>query len=105
MAASFSAFFAVYARPGQPAQELEVLLELKVIADVGLVGFPNVGIPSFRRCRVYQMDNDACTFNVAQEFMSQSDALGSALNKPRTSRASVLYQGAIERNRTGAYCI
>ena len=29
-----------YAQPGQPAQELEVLLELKVIADVGLVGFP-----------------------------------------------------------------
>ena len=32
-----------YAKPGQPAQELELLLELKVIADVGLVGFPNVG--------------------------------------------------------------
>ncbi|MGI6010339.1 MAG: GTPase ObgE [Ruminococcus sp.] len=32
-----------YAQPGQPAQELEVFLELKVIADVGLVGFPNVG--------------------------------------------------------------
>ena len=32
-----------YAQPGQPAKELEVLLELKVIADVGLVGFPNVG--------------------------------------------------------------
>lgn len=32
-----------YAKPGQPAQELEVMLELKVIADVGLVGFPNVG--------------------------------------------------------------
>lgn len=32
-----------YAQPGQPAQELEVQLELKVIADVGLVGFPNVG--------------------------------------------------------------
>ena len=32
-----------YAQPGQPAQELEVRLELKVIADVGLVGFPNVG--------------------------------------------------------------
>ena len=32
-----------YAQPGQPAQGLEVLLELKVIADVGLVGFPNVG--------------------------------------------------------------
>ncbi|MBQ8327371.1 MAG: GTPase ObgE [Lachnospiraceae bacterium] len=32
-----------YAQPGQPAKELEVMLELKVIADVGLVGFPNVG--------------------------------------------------------------
>ena len=32
-----------YAQPGQEAIEIEVLLELKVIADVGLVGFPNVG--------------------------------------------------------------
>ncbi len=32
-----------YAQPGKPALELEVLLELKVIADVGLIGFPNVG--------------------------------------------------------------
>ena len=32
-----------YAQPGGEAIELEVLLELKVIADVGLVGFPNVG--------------------------------------------------------------
>ncbi len=32
-----------YAQPGQPARTLELLLELKVIADVGLVGFPNVG--------------------------------------------------------------
>ncbi len=32
-----------YAQPGQPAKELNVTLELKVIADVGLVGFPNVG--------------------------------------------------------------
>jgi len=32
-----------YAQPGQKAQEMDVLLELKVIADVGLVGFPNVG--------------------------------------------------------------
>ena len=32
-----------YAQPGQPARELEVNLELKVIADVGLIGFPNVG--------------------------------------------------------------
>ena len=32
-----------YAQPGQDSQELWVTLELKVIADVGLVGFPNVG--------------------------------------------------------------
>lgn len=32
-----------YAQPGQSGHELFVLLELKVIADVGLVGFPNVG--------------------------------------------------------------
>lgn len=32
-----------YAQPGQQARELWVTLELKVIADVGLVGFPNVG--------------------------------------------------------------
>ncbi|MCD7716230.1 MAG: GTPase ObgE [Lachnospiraceae bacterium] len=36
-----------YAQPGQEAQEVEVLLELKMIADVGLVGFPNVGKSTF----------------------------------------------------------
>ena len=36
-----------YAQPGQEAIEIEVLLELKVIADVGLVGFPNVGKSTF----------------------------------------------------------
>lgn len=36
-----------YAQPGKPSQELEVQLELKVIADVGLIGFPNVGKSTF----------------------------------------------------------
>ena len=36
-----------YAQPGQDAQELWVTLELKVIADVGLLGYPNVGKSTF----------------------------------------------------------
>lgn len=32
-----------YAQPGQPARTIELQLELKLLADVGLVGFPNVG--------------------------------------------------------------
>ena len=32
-----------YAQPGEPAQERTVVLQLKVLADVGLVGFPNAG--------------------------------------------------------------
>ena len=32
-----------YAQPGEPMRELTVILELKLLADVGLVGFPNAG--------------------------------------------------------------
>ena len=51
-----------YAQPGQPAQELDVLLELKVIADVGLVGFCLFMFPTFKSflCAAKQKNEMIC---------------------------------------------
>ena len=88
-----------YAQPGQAAQELELLLELKVIADVGLVGFPNVGKSTFLS-RVTNARPKIANYHFTTE--SESGCSGSGRNRWfRHCGYSGTDRGSFRGNRSG----